>query len=193
MRKPCKPCNSPSGASVKGQVGGGRVNGFDAVRTGQPVFYELVQPDIRLVAKAVKEKYSTVCMAYVECTEVSAYSDTIREAMRVPVHDPIHTAAGMINSANNHNFRQARNKERIAQMASTLKMPVSKLVKHGVLDALAQLPEEGARNDPLYDERQRARAMQIQTNKIFLAAWAKTKCLASDGTDDNRTKRNERQ
>jgi len=152
------------GVSVKGQVGGESVNGFNAVATGQPVLYKIVQPDIMRVAKAVKKKYPTVRMAYVECTEVSAYSDTIREAMRVPVYDPIHTAYGMINAANNHNFSQLGNKDRIAQIALTLKMSVAELVEGGIVDE--QLPELGASDHPLYAERQRAGAMQMQTAKL---------------------------
>ena len=157
------------GVSQNGQVGGESPHGFNAVATGQSVLYEIVQPGIMLVAKAVKKTYPNVCMAYVECTEVSAYSDTIREAMRVPVHDPIHTAYGMIHTANNHNFSQLGNKDRYVQIGSILQMPKDELVRHGaLLDALpglAQLPDEGASEDPLYDERRRARAMQIQTAK----------------------------
>ena len=157
------------GVSENGQVGGESPHGFNAVATGQSVLYEIVQPGIMLVAKAVKKTYPNVCMAYVECTEVSAYSDTIREAMRVPVHDPIHTAYGMIHTANNHNFSQLGNKDRYVQIGSILQMPKDELVRHGaLLDALpglAQLPDEGASEDPLYDERRRARAMQIQTAK----------------------------
>jgi len=148
------------GVSVNGQVGGGNANGFDAVATGQPVLYDIVQPDIMRVAKAVKEKYPTVGMAYVECTEVSAYSDTIKYAMRVPVHDPINGACGMMNAANNHNFRQLGNKERIAQLASALDMTPAELVTLGILDA--QLLEVGASDAPLHDEGQWARAMQLR-------------------------------
>ena len=36
---------------LNGQVGGDSVNGFVAVKTGQPVFYDIVQPDMELVAK----------------------------------------------------------------------------------------------------------------------------------------------
>ena len=106
---------------------------------------------------AVKETYPTVRIAYVESTEVSAYSDTIREAMRVPVHDPINDAYGMMDAVNAHNFRQLGNKERIAQIASTLDMTPADLVTLGFLDA--QLLEVGASDDPLHDERQRAHAM----------------------------------
>ena len=146
------------------KVGGESVNGFDAVRTGQPMLYDIVQPDIMLVAKAVKETYPTVCMAYVECTEVTAYSDTIRQAMRVPVNDPNNIANGMIEAANNHNFSQLGNSRRIEQISSTLRMPVAELVKNGVVDAL--LPEVGASDDPLHDERQRARAKQIKMQQF---------------------------
>ena len=38
---------------LDGQVGGDSKNGFIAVKTGQPVFYDIVQPYMYVVAKAV--------------------------------------------------------------------------------------------------------------------------------------------
>ena len=95
---------------------------------------------------------------------MTAYSDTIRQAMRVPVNDPNNIANGMIEAANNHNFSQLGNSRRIEQISSTLRMPVAELVKNGVVDAL--LPEVGASDDPLHDERQRARAKQIKMQQF---------------------------
>jgi len=123
------------GVSVNGQVGGESVYGFNAVATGQPLLYDIVQPDIMRVAKAVKKEYTEVRLVYIECPKVSAYSDTIREAMRVPVHDIINDAYGMINAGNDHNFRQLVNTERIAQIASTLDLTPAELVLLGDLDA----------------------------------------------------------
>jgi len=150
---------------LEGQVGGESVNGLNAVATSQSVLYDIMQPDIMRVAKAVKKKYTEVRIAYIECPEVSAYSDTIKEAMRVPVHDPIKGAYGMMNAVNDHNFRQLGNKARIAQMASTLDMTPAQLVLLGDLDE--QLLEVGASNDPLHEERQRARALAVNYNHNF--------------------------
>ena len=120
---------------LDGQVGGDSNNGFIAVKNGQPVFYDIVQPYMYVVAKAVKQNYPSVCMAYVECTEVSAYSDTIRTAMQVPVFDPINLANDMIDSANNHNFHQVTHSDRISQIHKTLNMPVNTLIKNNIIDA----------------------------------------------------------
>lgn len=146
-----------------GQVGGDSVNGFVAVKTGQPVFYDIVQPDMELVAKAVKQKYPSVCMAYIECTEVSSYSDTIRLAMQVPVFDPINLANDMIGAANNHNFHQVSNSERLKQVSATLHMPVNKLVQNKIVDAL----DVGTSDGPLRDECHWAREKQRRLSRCL--------------------------
>ena len=148
---------------LDGQVGGDSLNGFIAVKTGQPVFYDIVQPDMELVAKAVKQKYPSVCMAYVECTEVSAYSDTIRLAMQVPVFDPINLANDMIDAANNHNFHQVSNSERKKQVSATLHMAFNKLVKNNIVDAL----DVGTSDHPLHAERLQAREKLSQVKEVL--------------------------
>ena len=149
---------------LSGKVGGDSLNGFVAVKTGQPVFYDIVQPDMELVAKAVKQKYPSVCMAYVECTQVSAYSDTIRLAMQVPVFDPINLANDMIDAANNHNFHQLSHSERIKEISSTLHMPFNKLEMNQIVDPL----DVGTSDHPLHDERRRAREKQGYHEKLSL-------------------------
>jgi len=145
---------------LDGKVGGDSKNGFIAVKTGQPVFYDIVQPYMYVVANAVKQKYPHVCIAYVECTEVSAYSDTIRKAMQVPVFDPINLANDMIDSANNHNFHQKTHSDRISQISETLHMPVNKLAKNSIIDA------QPVGEIHLQNERQLALAKQKHHEKL---------------------------
>jgi hypothetical protein len=103
-------------------------------------------------------------MAYVECTEVSSYSDTIRLAMQVPVFDPINLANDMIGAANNHNFHQVSNSERLKQVSATLHMPVNKLVQNKIVDVL----DVGTSDGPLCDECHRAREKQRHSEQLSL-------------------------
>ena len=58
------------------------------------------------------------------CTEVSAYSDTIEEAMNVVVYDPIKLANGMLDLRAKHEFEQKDRRERRQELMAALKHPV---------------------------------------------------------------------
>lgn len=118
------------------RVGGASKNGFLAIASGAPVFYDIVQPDVQLVAKAVKKTYPSVCLAIVECTQVSEFSDTIQHAMQVPVFDPANLANGMMeNFLELHRFSQLSHAERNKQI----------LAVHDMLD----LPRDRAQVDKI--------------------------------------------
>ena len=83
-----------------------KVRCFDAVKNGTPVNFNTVQLDIKLVAEAVKKKYPSIIFAVIECTELTAYSDTIGNAMKLDVIDLVKLANSMVNLNCDHNFTQ---------------------------------------------------------------------------------------
>jgi hypothetical protein len=102
----------------------GEVQGFDIVTNGTPAFYDVLNPEMEKVAKGVKEHYPNVVMGIVECTEVGAYTDTIREAMSVPVFDPIQLAGIHMDTFLDHDYKQVGHQQRIDYIDQVLKCPV---------------------------------------------------------------------
>eukprot|EP00531_Pseudo-nitzschia_arenysensis_P003862 CAMPEP_0116135264 /NCGR_PEP_ID=MMETSP0329-20121206/11098_1 /TAXON_ID=697910 /ORGANISM="Pseudo-nitzschia arenysensis, Strain B593" /LENGTH=485 /DNA_ID=CAMNT_0003630053 /DNA_START=38 /DNA_END=1495 /DNA_ORIENTATION=- len=108
------------GLNGKDVVGTGMVDGFEIVNDGTAAYYDTLNPAMEKVAVAVKEKYPNVAMGLVECTEVSAYTDTIRETLNVPVVDPIIMTTNLISSFLDHDYAQLGKDERHAYVEQVL-------------------------------------------------------------------------
>lgn len=67
----------------------GIVDGFEAIEAGDTVDVKKVKIGIRNVARNVLKKHPDVKAILVECTEMPAYSDSIREETNLPVFDAI--------------------------------------------------------------------------------------------------------
>jgi len=106
-------------------VGTGKVDGFEIVSDGTPAFYDVLNPAIQKVAKAVKKQYPNVALGIVECTEVGAYTDTIRDELEVPVLDPIIMAANLVNKFVDHDYQQLSHSERQEYISDALSIPVN--------------------------------------------------------------------
>lgn len=113
------------GLNADDVVGTGKVNGFDIVTNGTPAFYDVLNPSIQKVARAVKTLYPHAVMGIVECTEVGAYTDTIREELKVPVLDPIIMASNLMKSFVNHDYKQLNNNDRHQYIGDALSYPIS--------------------------------------------------------------------
>ena len=79
-------------------VGVQDVDGFEAVALGELVDYKKVEPGIVKLAKETLKQHPRLKAFLFECTELSAYSDSIREATGLPVFDIITTSDFVINS-----------------------------------------------------------------------------------------------
>ena len=79
---------------------------IDAVKNGTPVNYNTVWIDIKLVAEDFKKKYPSIIFAVIESTELTAYLDTIGNAMKLDVIDLVKLANSMVNLNCDHNFTQ---------------------------------------------------------------------------------------
>jgi hypothetical protein len=101
----------------------GKVQGFEIVTNGTPAFYDTLNPEMEKVAKGVKKHYPNVVMGIVECTEVGAYTDTIRKAMEVPVFDPIQLAAIHMDTFLDHDYKQVGRGKRDENISNALAPP----------------------------------------------------------------------
>lgn len=113
------------GLNADDVVGTGKVNGFEIVTNGTPAFYDVLNPSIQKVAHEVKKQYPHVVMGIVECTEVGAYTDTIRKELKVPVLDPIIMASNLMNSFVNHDYKQLNHSERQQYIGDALSYPIN--------------------------------------------------------------------
>jgi len=89
-------------------VGANDVPGFDAVEKGEKVDTELVEVGIVNLALETLEKHKSIRVFLFECTEMSAFSDAVREATGVPVYDAI-TACDFFISGFQENSRFGKN------------------------------------------------------------------------------------
>jgi hypothetical protein len=101
-----------------------QVKGFEIVTDGTPADYDTLNPEMEKVAKGVKEHYPNVVMGIVECTEVSAYTDTIRAALEAPVFDPIQLAAIHMDTFLDHDYKQVGMTKRNEYISKALAYPV---------------------------------------------------------------------
>ena len=79
-------------------VGAENVDGFEAVALGQLVDYKRVEPGIVSLAKEAIERYPNLRAFLFECTELSPYSDAVRQATGLPVFDIITSCDFVMNS-----------------------------------------------------------------------------------------------
>ena len=79
-------------------VGVQDVDGFESVALGELVDYKKVEPGIVKLAKDTLKQHPRMKAFLFECTELSAYSDSVREATGLPVFDIITTSDFVINS-----------------------------------------------------------------------------------------------
>ena len=79
-------------------VGAENVDGFEAVALGQLVDYKRVEPGIVSLAKEAIETYPNLRAFLFECTELSPYSDAVRQATGLPVFDIITSCDFVMNS-----------------------------------------------------------------------------------------------
>ena len=79
-------------------VGAQDVDGFESVALGELVDYKKVEPGIVKLAKDTLKQHPRMKAFLFECTELSAYSDSVREATGLPVFDIITTSDFVINS-----------------------------------------------------------------------------------------------
>jgi hypothetical protein len=136
------------GLNGKNVIGVDRsVEGFEIVTDGTPAFYDTLNPEMELVAKGVKEHYPKVVMGIVECTEVGAYTDTIRAALDAPVFDPIQLAAIHMDTFLDHDYKQDGMKERTEYIADVLSYPVDPDKAMEYLIEVAQNDEDGEEDD----------------------------------------------
>mmetsp|Transcript_26816 Transcript_26816/g.61735 ORF Transcript_26816/g.61735 Transcript_26816/m.61735 type:complete len:399 (+) Transcript_26816:426-1622(+) len=135
------------GLNGKNVIGLGReVDGFDKVKDGEPVSYYCVQPDVKLVAEAVKKKYPSIVLAVIECTQVTTYSDTIGLAMKVDVSDPVKLADSMVDCNTSHNFSQKTKERRQSEIGQALQHPFrfskNNDALSNILQNLSRLPSD---------------------------------------------------
>ena len=79
-------------------VGAEEVDGMEAVALGEMVDYKLVEPGIVGLAKETVKRHPNLRAFLFECTELSAYSDAVRQATGLPVFDIITSSDFVINS-----------------------------------------------------------------------------------------------
>ena len=79
-------------------VGAEDVEGFEAVAVGDMVDYKKVEPGIVNLAQETIRRYPGIRAFLFECTELSAYSDSVRQATGLPVFDIITSSDFVINS-----------------------------------------------------------------------------------------------
>jgi hypothetical protein len=114
------------GLNGKNVIGvNGKVEGFEVVNNGTPAYYDVLQPSMKTVAEGVAKEYPNIIFGVVECTEVGAYTDTIRAAMGVPVYDPILMADAYIKPCIDHGYDQLNNDDRNEYVELALSYPVN--------------------------------------------------------------------
>ena len=74
------------------------VDGFEAVANGELVEYDRVEPGVVKLAQRTLKQNPNLRAFLFECTELSAYSDSVRKATGLPVFDIITTSDFIINS-----------------------------------------------------------------------------------------------
>ena len=79
-------------------VGAQDVDGFESVALGELVDYKKVEPGIVELAKETLKQHPRIKAFLLECTELSAYSDSVREATGLPVFDIITASDFIINA-----------------------------------------------------------------------------------------------
>ena len=79
-------------------VGCENVPGFEAVAIGGKVDATIVEPGIVALVKLTLEKHPDVAAIMMECTELPAYSDSVRNAFGLPVLDAITNCNFFINA-----------------------------------------------------------------------------------------------
>jgi hypothetical protein len=79
-------------------VGCENVPGFEAAAVGGKVDTVVVEPGIVSLVLKTLEKYPDVAAVLMECTELPAYSDAVRNATRLPVLDAITNCDFFINA-----------------------------------------------------------------------------------------------
>ena len=79
-------------------VGVEDVPGFESVALGELVDYNKVEPGMIKLAREIKQQNPYIRAFLFECTELSAYSDSVRKATGLPVFDIITTSDFIINS-----------------------------------------------------------------------------------------------
>ena len=79
-------------------VGAEDVDGFEAVALGEMVDYQKVEPGVVALAQETKRMNPNLRAFLFECTELSAYSDAVRQATGLPVFDIITSSDFVINS-----------------------------------------------------------------------------------------------
>ena len=79
-------------------VGVEGVDGFESVALGELVDYKKVEPGLVKLAKEVIKKNPYLRAFLFECTELSTYSDSVREATGLPVFDIITASDFIINA-----------------------------------------------------------------------------------------------
>ena len=79
-------------------VGVEDVEGFEAVAMGDWVDYDKVEPGIVNLAQETIRRNPGIRAFLFECTELSAYSDSVRQATGLPVFDIITSSDFVINS-----------------------------------------------------------------------------------------------
>ena len=89
--------SSISGKSIV-LVGVEDVDGFESVALGELVDYKKVEPGLVKLAKETLKQNPYIRAFLFECTELSAYSDSVRKATGLPVFDIITTSDFIINS-----------------------------------------------------------------------------------------------
>ena len=79
-------------------VGAENVDGFESVALGVLVDYKKVEPGIVKLAKQTIKENPYLRAFLFECTELSSYSDSVREATGLPVFDIITASDFIINA-----------------------------------------------------------------------------------------------
>ena len=79
-------------------VGAEDVDGFEAVALGEMVDYQKVEPGVVALAQETMRRNPNLRAFLFECTELSAYSDAVRQATGLPVFDIITSSDFVINS-----------------------------------------------------------------------------------------------
>ena len=137
----------------------GPLLGFEAVKEGTTVVGSRVQPGIEKVAKAVKAKYPDIALAVVECTQVSAFSDTIGRAMGVDVLDPIKVGTSALEMSTDHAFAQDTTS---ARLAAVVKLHLGRCENN-----LEEVLEDEVAQQKALEEKDDLEALQKKINKEF--------------------------
>ena len=97
------------------------------VNDGAAAFFDVPDPSIQKVALGVKREHPCIRLAIVECTEVSAHMDNIRNALKIPVHDPASMTNAMLDAFMPHDCQQVGHEERAVHIQQALQTPVDSM------------------------------------------------------------------